>query len=172
MNKIVPVFCLSLAIVILGCTQKYSHVKKTKNTYKQNVIDCDPIIKKNAEIDDALGDLVGTFSFKKTAFTKKCSEMEIIQFLIRKACELNADIINLKELKKPNKRSWCFQCTAELIKLNDSISKELFVSSSDYTLYKISERTGPSPMEVAKPLIGLVLGVAFFASLIFIFGGL
>jgi hypothetical protein len=149
---------LVLTIIItllINCSPKITRMGYNEN--KNKTAQCDVIIKENATIDETMGKVIGEIKVGDTGFSTNCDEEKVMRILKEEACSIGADIINIKEIERPDLASSCYRVTAEFIKLNDSNMKGMIKSSEEFASEKIVERKKEDSKRNAGYIIGSVV---------------
>jgi len=101
MKKIISLLIIS---AFLGCTHQISRIKYDT---------CDIPIKKFETIDSTAASRIGAMKLTDSGFSKICSEEDAIKILLKEACNIHADFINIVKETYPDKQSNCYRCKAE-----------------------------------------------------------
>lgn len=166
LGKSQPLLLTAWLVLLSACSPKITRVgyQKTDNS---NSNECEIVIKENAKIDEAFGEVLASIKITDSGFSKKCSEEDVLEILRVEACVLGANLVNLREVKRPNLASTCFRCSADFIKLDAAVAPSSVESSSDYSDNDFKERVHKSK---ASRVLLYILGFAAgwgFAALVF-----
>jgi hypothetical protein len=168
MKLISIILIISFSLMIFQCSPKISRIGYPESNAAKNS-NCEVLIKENAQIDEIIGLVIGTIKIGDTGFSSNCSEEDVIKILKEEACVLGAEIINIKEVERPDLSSTCFRCTADFIKLNESINLSDLKSSDNYSEEKIDKRVKEdSNTQLLLNIGGFAIG---FAVTYFLFSG-
>ncbi len=127
--------------------------------------ECKIIIKENANVSEAMGEIIGTVKISDTGFSTNCSEDDVLNILRREACRLGANMVNITESQQPDMKSTCYRVTADLIRLNEALDIEKIESSEQFTQENIEERE-----ETSKKLSRRIMSSIIAYGLGFILG--
>ena len=107
-----------ILVVILFVFTNCSHyvMRSYKKSEKEQEQNCDPVIVR-IHPSDSIADKLGEIIMDDLGLSINCSESETIEYLKKEACSINSDIILIKEIKRPDRESYCYRCTGAFYKL-------------------------------------------------------
>jgi hypothetical protein len=65
---------------------------------------------------DSIVDKVGEILIDDIGTSIDCSEEKTINYIKKEACSVGAQVVLIKEIKRPDNESYCYRCTAVLYK--------------------------------------------------------
>ena len=135
-----------LLIALLITTSGCSHV--VWRSYKTAMNDSIQIDTSGCDVafvrihpNDSIAENIGQIELSDLGVSFICSEKDVINFLNKEACNIGAQIVLIKNIKRPNVKSYCFRCTAVLYRLKYNAS---MVATNKYfeeeRIYKRSKK--------------------------------
>ena len=106
-----PVFILISLFLLSSC----SHVIWKTYDNSEEPIDCGLALVR-VHPPDSVAEKIGEVILDDLGISVNCSEEKAINYLKNEACRIGAQIVFIKEIKRPDEESYCYRCTGVFYK--------------------------------------------------------
>lgn len=136
-----------LLAACIGCGPSLKRIGYEKPTASTRE-DCEVTFIETKQNEKVPGRLLGTIKIGDSGVSMNCDERRVRSILWDEACKIGADIVVLREIKKPGFMSSCYRVTADLVQSSDTIGLETYLA--------LQKPTAPPPTPPKTTIYGTV----------------
>ena len=130
---------LVLFIFMSSCSHKINRIGYSEQPFNPSGI-CDVVIQKDEGVEIKQNKILGTIKLMDSGFSTACNELDAIEILKKEACSIGGNLVNITKESRPNFRSSCYQCTADIYKIGKDSLNTKIQTISNYDSHKTMER--------------------------------
>ena len=160
-----PTRLLLLAcIVATGCAMR---VERHGYAIPQDraATECAMPIRNDPGRDEDAFELLGSIEVSDR-FSTDCDEQVVLRRLTVEACQLDADLVNVTEEKRPDFWSTCYRAKADFLRLKDRSARAQLASDEKYAPEDVRKRAQVTHDRQRWALFGGLMGGALGASFV------